>query len=1095
MAERYSKSVAKRTIGQLPRVQPVAERVDYSEAEMWKTVAQSAGQLSNQYYQYAQEDARHQAIINAEGYDFEKGPDGLTVMPPPTTEGGSIYQKTYNAIINDNYKRSIKTDVENRLSEIYSKEFYDPDTMKDSLNNSLSSTLEIVPEHMRNYVNGVGEAYVGEYYSRALKEKTRRIFNANVSALNEEKTTLIESRVGPNIDNLKADSIREDLVANITKRFQMQIITQKEAETELELLNQFGNFDNIKKIINSRSSAQDGALLNSADSIRALAQMFEGFEPVQGKTIDFYNTDGTVTSYNKETIDALIPDKDLKTAIANQLNKRASHIDQMNTVSQEEIDMLRLDSFYLNGGKGSNNLIPKKTQEKWANNLLNKELNAIGITLEEFQTSISSGDTSTSVAVITKLLGDDSKLREYEIFPDFLANTLKQVFRAEPSMIANFHQPFYRMLKQAENADLYDLYKEKVDNKTQGYFTAIKSVVGLGEDASQNEQVFVRIVERMNESYNEDIRIKMNDITKNLDNDLQTNSVITYMEKYIQKENLIPLYRLQPYVKAQILDESLEYLSGVNGGKKDLDIEDINKAIKTIVEKYEKTLSDDEDIIGFKTTEQELNTIRDNTMLAIDDGNSPVQWEDLVTLYDSDENKRIVNTRNNILNFGPKKAHNHSFLSTIIAGNLNNKSEKGEIILDSDYSNIYTPQELYADYATPEDALIETEVMAGEGIPNLTSDMYESFTWNYQGREIPMILGVTYRFAKTSDTRWDIVLINKDPNTGVIDILGTVNGKDNKPVGFDLTSILNRKKEEARVYSQYKFVEKRINDLPDQIVGKVPSSGFAGTGIKDKSKVNQRIIDKNKEINNEIKILNDKLLGIKGDIDLIEKERTTINEKGTTIEQDEYKNMFKISFVTQIPTGHKAGILSTNGSGVGTVVDASNYIANALPGADAESTARILIETAFIESDFGRNKETYDFENNKDMGIWQNERAMRHIISELGRRNQDSQLHANAKTLENAINKLMPDENFSFANMTVEHLRFPVISAAVARLYIANQDARAIPKDIKGRGQIWSKVYNTNKGTGGYLDYIAKIKKLEKEGHLQKLINDRMTSI
>ena len=119
MAERYSKSVAKRTIGQLPRVQPVAERVDYSKAEMWKTVAQSAGQLSNQYYQYAQEDARHQAIINAEGYEFEKGPDGLTVMPPPTTEGGSIYQKTYNSIINDNYKRSIKTDVENRLSEFF----------------------------------------------------------------------------------------------------------------------------------------------------------------------------------------------------------------------------------------------------------------------------------------------------------------------------------------------------------------------------------------------------------------------------------------------------------------------------------------------------------------------------------------------------------------------------------------------------------------------------------------------------------------------------------------------------------------------------------------------------------------------------------------------------------------------------------------------------------------------------------------------------------------------------------------------------------------------------------------------------------------
>ena len=133
-------------------------------------------------------------------------------------------------------------------------------------------------------------------------------------------------------------------------------------------------------------------------------------------------------------------------------------------------------------------------------------------------------------------------------------------------------------------------------------------------------------------------------------------------------------------------------------------------------------------------------------------------------------------------------------ISFIIANNLNNKSGKGEIILDSDYSNIYTPQELYADYATPEDALIETEVMAGGGIPNLTSDMYESFTWNYQGREIPMIFGVTYRFQKTSDTRWDIVLIDKNPNTGVITILGTVNGKDNKPVGFDLTSILNRKK-------------------------------------------------------------------------------------------------------------------------------------------------------------------------------------------------------------------------------------------------------------------------------------------------------------
>ena len=405
MAERYSKSVAKRTIGQLPRVQPVAERVDYSKSEMWKTVAQSAGQLSNQYYQYAQEDARHQAIINAEGYEFEKGPDGLTVMPPPMTEGGSIYQKNYQAIILNKYKRSIKNDIEGRLSEIHAKEFYQPEQMKDSLNNSLSATLEVVPEHMRDYVNNIGQAYVSEYYSRALKEQTRREFNATVDSLNQEKQDIFDRRVSSNMDIVESILLEKDFTDNITERRQLGILSEQGAFQEIELLNQFKNWDNMKNVVNGRDETTEGALLNPANHLYSLAQMFRGYEPFEKSDIEFITSDGEIIVYNKETIDKLFPDDSLKKSIANELEQRASYLSNINNQTQTQKDTEKVLSWFtLENNIGTHPEITGKAYDNAVNILFEQDLKNAGITsINDFKMELRNMGTAEAHVAIEKL--------------------------------------------------------------------------------------------------------------------------------------------------------------------------------------------------------------------------------------------------------------------------------------------------------------------------------------------------------------------------------------------------------------------------------------------------------------------------------------------------------------------------------------------------------------------------------------------------------------------------------------------------------------------------------------------------------------------
>mgnify|MGYP001191947471 CR=1 FL=1 len=1096
MVERYSKAVAKRTLGKLPRVQPVVERVDYSESDMWKTVAQSAGQLSNQFYQYAVEDARHQSIIDAEGFDFQKGPDGMTVLPPPMTEGGSLYQKNYNAIIHNNYKRNIKQDVEGALSEIFAKEFFNPEEMKNSLNDRLNTTLDVIPPQFKDYVEGTGQAYIDEYYSRSLKEQTRRVFNATVTELNDEKTTLIENRVGPNIDNLQANSIAEDLAENIASRLNMNVITKEQAEVELDILNQFGNWDNILKIINSRSSAEDGELLNSSDKLRALAQMFRGFEPVGDKsTIEFYTTDGTVMSYNKEGIDKLISDKDLKSSIAVALEKRAAHIEQMNSTSQKDLDFSRLSKLYFQNnhiGSADHTGISKGTQNDFWVGVINEDLIKWGIPdgIDGLPIALRNADTVKSVALVNFLIGENSRAVKHKVLPKVMIDMLDQIFVADQPMLANFHLSFYNEL--IKHDELKNQFNEQANVKTRGYFKGLEKFVGLGPDVLENKQRFNIMRQRLDDSYNEDVKEKMSELTKKLDSPLKTDSVPDYIIEYIKEKDLIELYKVNTATRAQMLDHVLEYLEGVNSGKKDLDIDDINEAIEDIAKKYKETLSDNEHLLGFKVTKEEENSINDNFIMPNTEYGF-LNIDDLSNTHPTIENLKVLKTKKNIIHFGTQQSQDHSFTTTVLADTIKAMQKKG-LTLDIDTTLLPTVEELYAEHRV----LDEGEIHGGH-IPDLTPDMYESFTITIDGKEVPLVFGETFELVKGSEemptTEWQIMMIAKDGDKKYL--LGTLEDKQGKPIRIDFGNALNRKKEEAHEHYSIKAWNERIEKITKSIVGKVPPSGAGGTGITDKSNINQRIIESNKDINNEIKSLNDQIENM---LESIKKEDELFNkpnDEGGSLLEDEYKSLFKISYISQIPYSGDDGMITRQGTGAGAVVDAANLIANALPGNNVERTARFLIEIAYMESDFGKHPDTFNFPKKNDMGIWQNERAMRHIISELKRRSPmigTTLLQTNAQKLEQVINNALPDKNFTFENMNVRDLQIPIISAAVARLYIANQDSNDIPIDIAGRKVLWKNKYNTmhKNTTATAEDYEKKMKILQESGLLEKLLRDRI---
>ena len=332
MVERYSKSIERRSLGNLPKVTPKDQKINTAEAQAWGQVAQVGANLSTQFAQYAADDAKYKAIVDAEGIEFERDAEGLTVLPPPITEGGSIYQKNYTAVVNNMYKKSIKTDIETKTSEIFATEFYDPDVMTDMLDNSINSIISNTAPHMQQELNLVAQNIKNGYVERSVKARTHRLYNANINALTTEYPDLIDKRlIARDVNSiLSSDKALSD---NINERVKLGVITEDQGKKELEGVQHFLNYDAIQNLINIRVG-EDATLLNPVDAISRLSQMFKGHDEV---TVELLGKDKKIHVYTKETIEQLVPDINLRQKMGVALEQRANKLGANQTVSAFDI--------------------------------------------------------------------------------------------------------------------------------------------------------------------------------------------------------------------------------------------------------------------------------------------------------------------------------------------------------------------------------------------------------------------------------------------------------------------------------------------------------------------------------------------------------------------------------------------------------------------------------------------------------------------------------------------------------------------------------------------------------------------------------------
>ena len=105
------------------------------------------------------------------------------------------------------------------------------------------------------------------------------------------------------------------------------------------------------------------------------------------------------------------------------------------------------------------------------------------------------------------------------------------------------------------------------------------------------------------------------------------------------------------------------------------------------------------------------------------------------------------------------------------------------------------------------------------------------------------------------------------------------------------------------------------------------------------------------------------------------------------------------------------------------------------------------------------------------MGIWQNYKALTNI-QHLITANKGGQFAKNIKIIERHMQQNYKPF-FEVANLKIEDLKSPIVSAVIARLYIGLTE-EPIPDTMKGRAEYWKKYYNTVDGKGTIEDYINK---------------------
>ena len=1085
MVERYSKSIARRQLGTLPKVTPKDARVNTYEAQAWGQVAQTGAALSTQFGQYARDHARTQAINDAEGVVLEKDSTGLTIMPPPMQEGGTIYQENYKRTVGNIYKREIKTDIEGSMSRLYAKHFLEPDVMSVAMEDSLNSIIEnVAPQNQQEMAN-IGRERINIFEQRAVEKATTKAFNTNINSLNQEREDITDRLISNDLDISERDDLVSRAVEIDLDLAGQGLMTPYQIEQGKRNREDYENYFILRDLTGARGSSESAVLLNDPSKLIGMAQLLEGNEG-GANNVGVTLTDGLKDyKFTRDSIEDLIQNPTLRKKIAAQFRARASDLVDKNTQSEKSMRVQGISEWWAKGNPGT----PLDAKDVDVQDAYNLELKN---TIEKVSTE--SGEKVEFSSFIRDIgdLNDNKHLKyvagivqyigQREAIPDSILNGLKDIALATPSELANFYFPFYKQMQSTNK--LQQVWRDSglgVSKSTM--FKRMERLVETSNDPSKNKSSFENLAILLKASNNEKIINKFKSLLlKDEDNapksiDLNSGTlVMEFLDQfYAQELSEVSYSEYNKEMKALAYRETLEYISEGD----EHNIKDLTDELIKLSDRVVKNRADPQEISGGYPQ-------KDFNQMLYDSRNDKDQVTDLSSKY------KEISINGKAFKADPK----YTIMNVKLAEAVNNRIKNSDVdisVLDDDsmyrtigelykstvFSNINQNQKLEArggefNRSIKEPAFKNKEQqqayrnnqtgVAIDGELPVKRSMYAPFTIDYKNKEIPMIFGVTYKLHYDETTeKTHVVLIDDDGEfrtiNGYLEIDGEAFVFDTKSIieenASQIKSIKNIKALNLLIEKEKTFIEqeKELTSNPSGNFQVAKSKPFPTVGLG--KKIVRHFFPKNEE--ERIRISESQIVGYENEK---EKEIDFLGYEETLDNIEEIKN-----------DPIKYPLIKDNGTGKDLTMNVASVVAKMLPAGNEENVKNYLFEIANVESDAGTHKDTY-VGKNKDMGIWQNYKALTSIQSYIEDNSRGEQFASNVKIIERAMQEeYMP--KFSVANLTIENLKSPLVSAVVARLYIALTED-PIPNNMYDRADYWKRHYNTESGLGTIEAYRSK---------------------
>jgi len=1089
MVQRYSK-FERRQIGNLPKVTPVNQRVNNNEAQAWGQVARTGGALFNQFAQYARDDARTKAIDDAEGVVLEKDSAGLTIMPPPMQEGGSIYQENYKKTIGNIYKREVKTDIEGSMSRLYAKHFLEPDVMSQAMEDSLSSIVSNVAPQNQQEMARIGRDRIDIFMQRAVEKATTKAFNTNINGLRAEKDDITNKLINDQLDDLERENYVSRIVEIDLDLANVGVLSSYEQKQGERNRIDFENYFMLRDLFESRSQSGSAILINDPSKLIGMAQLLEGNEgglDNVGVTL----SDG-LKDYNftRESIQELIQNPDTRIKIAAQFRARAKDITVKNTQSERDISVQSIKENW-----ADNKQTPINVPNSHVQQALDEELEVIVATVaDEFSEEITYGNFISSIGALNdnKHIKYVDGIRQYidrrETIPDSLITGLKNITLAPASELANFYFPFYKQMQSTEK--LKEIWRNAgLSVYTNAMFKRMNMIVETSSDSRKNKESFENVATLLkasnNEKYIEKLKsmLSMGDPIDGVNIDSPT-LIMNYLDQfYGQQISTVPYSEYNQEMKALAYRETLEYIS--NGS--DQTIEELTEGLINLSQRVVKTRANPQEISGgFKKQDFEKMLYNDANDISNIDNTINSKYKAIATssiAYGADPKHIIMNVK--LAEAINNKLGSEGAIISVFENKDMIRTEE-ELFQQTVFSNINQNQKLQARGGEFNRKIIEpafknkeeqqayrNNLIDNTGNSKVRESMYAPFTVKYKNTDgevvnIPMIFGKTYKLHYDETTeKTHVVLIDDDGEFRTINgYLEIDNGSGSDPFVFNTQSIIEENTAQLDAIAKVKQLENIIEKEKDFIQSEIELTTDSSANFSISRSEPVPTINLGKKIfrhffpkNTEERIAVSQSL-------INESEEAKQKIIDGVKETDE--NLTRIEEIKNNPEKQK--ILKYKGTGTDLTMNVASIVAKMLPANNEENLTNYLIEIANVESDAGTNPDTY-VGKNKDMGIWQNYKALTTMQLYIKENTKGDQFASNVKTIEDAMQNYIP--YFSIANTTIEHLKSPLVSAVVARLYIAlTQDP--IPDTMDGRSVYWKQHYNTESGKGTIEDYRNK---------------------